>query len=195
MNALHALPPRWELMGYDEFLVVRRSLMAQVIRQCFAALSSPGDGAVTLGEGTPDEQKVWALIPKVELRLREVVSQAYRGRWENNAEVRIRAVLGDKSWDLIERNREKDAKKIGATLQQTSALDYLYLRQLVDLLVANDVWETFKPAFKEKQRPVALVDSITAVRNDLAHFRSVAPLELDRCRIACTDLLNLLHPA
>jgi hypothetical protein len=193
MSVLHALPPQWESMGYDDFLAARRMLMAQVIRQGFAALSAPGDGAVTLGEGTPDEQKVWTMIPRVELRLREVVSKAYRGRWEDDDEARIRAILGDKSWELVERNREKDARKAGGSSSQPPALNYVYLRQLVDLLVANDVWETFKPAFKEKQRPMALVDSITAVRNDLAHFRSVAPLELDRCRIACTDLLNLLQ--
>ncbi len=193
MSALHALPAGWEAMEYDDFLAARRTLMARVIRQGFAALSSPGDGAVTLAEGTPDEQKVWALIPKAELRLREIVSKAYLGKWEDTAEARMRTVLGDKSWETVERNRQKDARKIGAALNQASALDYVYLRQLVDLLVANDVSETFKSAFKEKQRLVGLVDSITPVRNDLAHFRSVAPLELDRCRIACMDLLNLLQ--
>jgi len=134
-----------------------------------------------------------ALIPKVELRLREIVGKAYRAKWESGAEARMRAVLGDKNWEVVERNRERDAKKTGGSSNETNVLDYMYLRQLVDLLVANDVWEAFKPAFKEKQRPVALVECITAVRNDLAHFRSVAPLELDRCRIACTDLLNLLE--
>jgi hypothetical protein len=193
MAALHALPPQWELMPYDEFLAARRILMAQIIRQGFALLSAPGDGSVTLAEGTPDEQRVWALIPKVELRLREIVGKAYRAKWESGAEARMRAVLGDKNWEVVERNRERDAKKTGGSSNETNVLDYMYLRQLVDLLVANDVWEAFKPAFKEKQRPVALVECITAVRNDLAHFRSVAPLELDRCRIACTDLLNLLE--
>lgn len=40
MHVLHALPDGWEMMGYDEFLMKRRSSMAQIIRDGYDQLSS-----------------------------------------------------------------------------------------------------------------------------------------------------------
>ena len=34
----HAMPPRWELMDYEAFLLVRRGLMADIIHQGFQKL-------------------------------------------------------------------------------------------------------------------------------------------------------------
>jgi hypothetical protein len=39
MCELHALPPNWESMDYQDFLRERRSLMAQIIKRGFEACS------------------------------------------------------------------------------------------------------------------------------------------------------------
>jgi hypothetical protein len=45
MCAEHALPPRWELMEYDEFLRERRRRMADIIRVAFRRLGGDRGGA------------------------------------------------------------------------------------------------------------------------------------------------------
>ena len=39
MQELHALPERWEIMPYPEFLVARRKLMADIVRRGFETLA------------------------------------------------------------------------------------------------------------------------------------------------------------
>jgi hypothetical protein len=39
MHDLHALPAGWDAMGYEDFLDVRRRLMAGVIRRGFESLA------------------------------------------------------------------------------------------------------------------------------------------------------------
>jgi hypothetical protein len=71
-------------------------------------------------------------------------------------------------------------------------LVYAYLGQLAQLMVSNDAWELFRAPFKDKRHLEDIVKAIAPVRNDRAHFRQVPAKELQRCQIACDDLLALV---
>jgi len=112
------------------FWLARRILMsADHSTYGFALLSAPGDGSVTLGKGTPGASRTcWALD-------RRRSSCGYARSWgrlpgemgKRGAEATNRAVLGDKNWEVVERIRERDAKKTGGSSNETNVLDYMYL--------------------------------------------------------------------
>ena len=59
-------------------------------------------------------------------------------------------------------------------------------------MLASESWELFRAPFKDKRHLEEMIAAITPVRNDRAHFRQVPAKELQRCQIACDDLLALL---
>jgi hypothetical protein len=81
---------------------------------------------------------------------------------------------------------------MSATTGRRDVLDYCYLGQLAQCVASGDAWALFTKAFRDKRQLDDLVACITPVRNDRAHFRHVPGRELDRCRIACEDLVGLL---
>lgn len=76
---------------------------------------------------------------------------------------------------------------------EADLLDYFYLGQLVTTLLSNELWVDVKPLFKEKDRLQQMVAAISRVRNDRAHFRAVPEKELQRCALACDDLLAIIQ--
>lgn len=54
MHAHHALPPDWQNMSYEAFLVERRRLMAAIIRQGFESIQAVG---AAVGEGEADANR------------------------------------------------------------------------------------------------------------------------------------------
>src|SRR5262249_48256872 len=96
--------------------------------------------------------------------------------------------LGDTAWQTIERNRESYIAKYGLDQKHDPVLDFAYLGQLSQLMIANEAWELFKSSFRDKRQLEDLCRAIVPVRNDRAHFRSVPDQELPRCRVATTDL-------
>jgi hypothetical protein len=196
MSRLHALPNGWEEMEYPEFLRQRRSLMAAIVRRGYDSLLSTSD---ELAEGldlvgSADEHAVWHVVEKVELRLRQVVGDAYTAKWGAGAEARIRKTLGDQSWDTIQKNRAKHQAQypLSGSAPSLDVLAYAYLGQLAQLMLASESWELFRAPFKDKRHLEEMIAAITPVRNDRAHFRQVPAKELQRCQIACDDLLALL---
>jgi hypothetical protein len=183
MRARHALPEDWESQTYDRFLAARRVLMAGVIRAGYEHLSDPGTGELSVGTGTPTEKAVWTLLESAERKMRDHVEQAYAARHGSASESRMREVLGEDAWKGIEKN-----KGSGAALGKRT-VDCMYLAQLTNLMLAPAGWESFKPMFVEKARLQSIASDIAPVRNALAHFNAVAPLELERCSVACKTLL------
>lgn len=192
----HALPDGWESLNYPEFLERRRKLMAAVIRRGFDALigSVSTDLHERIDEGTQTEQEAWRRIESLERTLRQLVRDSYETRWGASAESRIRKTLGESSWAAIERNRERYLQqyRLNPNGKTPEVLEFCYLGQLVQLMVANEAWDLFKAPFRDKRQLEDLIGSIVPVRNDAAHFRSVPQKELDRCRLAADDLRELV---
>lgn len=197
MHHFHALPDRWETMEYEHFLEARRPLMSVVIRQAFEALSGgSGHAGLSVVDATGDEKAVWPIIEQVEHALRTIIRGKYVSAWGAGAEGKIRAALGEPSMVVIEKNREKHSAAYGLAAGETAeTLAYCYLGQLGQVMTSNAAWSLFADAFRDKREIEDLLRAITPVRNDLAHFRRVPPHELDRCRIAATDLLRKLETA
>ena len=193
MQTMHALPEGWETLGYDDFLDERRPLMAQIIRRGFESLASTEPDLEQI-DGTAEERLAWSKIETVELALRRLVETKYRAHWRERAEQQMRKALGDESWKVIERNREKHAKQYAAAQSgERSVLDYTYLSQLTQMMLASDAWELFRHLFRDKRHLEDLVKAIAPVRNDRAHFRVVPLLELRRAQVACEDLLTMIQ--
>ena len=167
--------------------------MAQIIRRGFEALASTEPELEQI-DGTAEERLAWSKIETVELALRRLVETKYRAHWGESAEHQMRKALGDESWKVIEKNRERHAKQYAsAPPGERSVLDYTYLAQLTQMMLASDAWELFRHLFRDKRHLEDLVKAIAPVRNDRAHFRVVPLLELRRAQVACEDLLTMIQ--
>ena len=196
MCNLHALPAGWEQLPYEEFLRQRRHLMARTIRDAFHALagveSSEGEPQVF---GTAEEKSVWILIEQVELELRKLIRRKYDAKYANAADDRIRKQLTEQEVSALEINRSKHlaSYRMSGPRAPADLLDYFYLMQLLKFITTNEMWAEFRAQFERKEVLQDLASKIVAVRNDRAHFRRVPDKELQRCAIACDDLLLLIR--
>jgi len=191
MGRAHALFDGWESMPYRQFLAERRKLMANVIRRGFESLSGEAEIEENPADASEKERMAWSLIETLELTMRRVIRSKYLGRWGEGAETQIRKILGEDGWVTLERNREKHERQypLSPTGGSSEILDYCYLGQLAQLIVAAPAWDLFQEMFRDKRQLEDLVKAVTPVRNDRAHFRPVPERELDRCRLACEDLI------
>jgi hypothetical protein len=199
MNRAHALPSSWETLSYEEFLRERRKLMARIIRQGFEAL---GDKEVPASDAkkfaAADEKKAWDLIEDLELRLRRLVHEKYEAKWGSGADARIIKQLTPDEVTALEGHRAKHAAAypLAGDKPKVDLLDYFYLGQLVKLVLFHEIWNDFVPVFgKRKDTIQETIAKVSAVRNDRAHFRPVPEKELQRCVLACDDLLTMMKKA
>ncbi len=79
MYALHALPPAWETMEYDEFLQQRRTLMADVVRRGYTAIGT--------SEPAID-------VPKQEIDLKTIIPKGESDSVEFKATLRMNLHTG-----------------------------------------------------------------------------------------------------
>lgn len=191
MCRMHALPPGWQELEYGEFLRLRRTLMAALIRRAYESLDDT-DLVQPQVPVSPDEREVWDTIRRAERRLRAVIRQRYNDRWGGHADARIEAALGRDAMEAVERARTKRRKQFPAEAEADELLDFTYLGQLVQIMVSNDAWDLFKDAFRDKRHLQDLATPITLVRNEVAHFRHVSDDDLLNCRVAAKQLLKLL---
>lgn len=191
MCYLHALPPDWEKMPYDAFLKARRSLIAEIIRRGFESIAGEVEGAAAQLQGSAEERKAWELIETVELRLRSVVRARFEAKWKGDADAKLKKALGDDAWSKIEQNLAKGQYRLSPATDggRAEILDFCYLGQLTNLMMWGEAWDLFRVPFKDKRELQDLAGDIIPVRNDRAHFRPVPPKELQRCKLACDDLL------
>jgi hypothetical protein len=192
MSRDHALPEQWETLSYADFLEQRRVLMAKVVRRGFEALAGGEPEGVDLSDGSAEEQAAWKMIEAIELDLRTLVRRKYLEKWGDAADLKMQQVLGDEAWQTIQRNRASYVAKYGDGSKHDPVLDFAYLGQLSQLIMANQAWELFRSGFGDKRQLEDLCKAIVPVRNDRAHFRSVPEHELLRCRLAVTDLARAL---
>lgn len=149
------------------------------------------------GQGTEVgvEQGVWALIEATELELRQLVFNAYIGAWPGTWSEEMKGVLGKEAWDqLLERERRRETKyPMSESLTDSKLIDFTYIGQLQSLMLSRKSWHLFSRAFRDKRQAEDMFGCITPVRNDRAHFNHVPGKEIERCRIACDDLLRILE--
>jgi hypothetical protein len=138
---------------------------------------------------------VWNLIEQVELSLRDLLRSKFIKEWGNQWENKIKSSLSIDESEKVERMQGNSAKSYPLSPRNNSPdiLEMLYLGQLINLILSKNTWSFFKHMFRDKRYLQDLVSSISPVRNDRAHFRQVPPKELDRCRIACDDLLVIVE--
>jgi hypothetical protein len=193
MTRLHALPEGWESLAYEDFLRKRRLLMAALIRRGYEKLTDvqSDDEAA---DATDDERTTWENIRDVELSLRRIVGTGYYSRWNQRSETQMRKCLGESAWTTIEKNRAKrpDRPPQDPFAAAMDVLQFTYIGQLLQLMVANEAWEMFKPMFRDRRELEDIIGKIAPVRNDTAHFRTVSVQQLRSCQVACEDLTRLL---
>ncbi|MCC5619612.1 hypothetical protein LC605_32115 [Nostoc sp. CHAB 5836] len=140
-----------------------------------------------------DAETVWSLIERTELALRQLVLQRLNTRFGQTTDDRMRKVLGDKSWEQIVATQEKSKHqyRYARESSQRDLMSCMYLGQLGMLMTNGATWDLFKNSFRDKRELEDKLACIMPVRNDRAHFTPVPSKELDRCRIACDDLLTI----
>lgn len=146
-------------------------------------------------EPNPDsEASVWALIENTELSLRRLIRYSYNKKWGTSADKKMEQVLGQEEWKSIISHQEHSLDAYRFSPQEPGdILDYTYLGQLGKMIMWSGSWDLFRHLFKDKRELTEMLAEITPVRNDKAHFRPVPSRELDRCRIRCDDLLQLVE--
>ena len=105
----------------------------------------------------------------------------------------MKRVLGD-DWDSVEkvRRQSKAAYRLSPGYERP-LMDCMYLGQLGALMENNQAWDLFKSLFRDKREFGRMLRDIFPVRNDIAHFVTVPPKELQRCGITCDDMLVILR--
>ena len=195
MSRHHGLSDAWETLSYDQFLRERRQAMAFIIRNWFVQLEQASLDGARLEDGNLDEREIWRSIEHIERQLRKLIRDRYQQQWGARADTTMRSVLGDQAMTTIDKNREKYESQYSSSQKQATdpILDFCYLGQLVQLMVAGPAWQLYRAAFDDKRQLEDFARSIIPVRNDGAHFRSVPSMELQRCRIAVADLVHRLQ--
>lgn len=160
----------------------------QMFWKYYSALAVP-DETNAGGEG------VWAVIEETELALRQLIRARLVAKYgEKNVEV-IRRILGEKAWAGILAVKERSEKqyKFSRVPPARDPMSCMYLGQLGALMMNNETWELFRGPFRDKREFEDRLAAIAPVRNDSAHFCSAPAKELERCRIACDDLLVIVE--
>ena len=143
--------------------------------------------------GTADENRVWDLIKETEIALRSLVYTKYRQKWPGREAVMMKRVLG-KEWEKVEKVREQARGAYPMSPGHERALmDCMYLGQLGALVESNQAWEMFRRVFGDKQEFGRRLRDIYPVRNDIAHFAPMPTKELQRCGIACDDIVVMVR--
>jgi hypothetical protein len=143
------------------------------------------------------ECDIWRVIEKTELGLRDLVQSVYSGLVPESYEAMIRDVLGAQSCALADKlmMKSKRAYRLSPEREGRQLLECLYLDDLKRLIVASQAWGEIGHVFRDKRQLEDLFAAIAPVRNDRAHFAKVPKKELERCGIACDDLLVLIECA
>ena len=137
------------------------------------------------------ESAVWKVIEETELQLRQLVSKKFSKAYGLRSEAAMAEILGEKAWADIQTTKQKSASKyqLARNREERDVLSCMYFGHLKSLMISSKTWHLFKHMFRDKRELEDRINSIMPVRNDRAHFSRVPAKEMDRCRIACDDLV------
>jgi hypothetical protein len=136
-------------------------------------------------------EEVWLSIEEAELNLRQLVLSKFQAKFSETAYEKMKKILGDAAWVKIVETLEKSKEQYRYSRGKShrDIMSCMYLGQLGMLMTNGISWDMFKGMFRDKRELEDKLACIMPVRNDCAHFCDVPEKELDRCRIACDDLL------
>lgn len=139
--------------------------------------------------------ETWRLIEETELLIRESVFQTYSAAFKDSALTNMRKVLGEATFEKIQSIQDKSLKqyRLSKQVDGRDLMSCMYIGDLQALIINNIAWVYFKSRFRDKREFEDLIKAIAPVRNDRAHFSIVPEKELERCRIACDDLIVLFE--
>jgi hypothetical protein len=134
---------------------------------------------------------VWGSIEEAELSLRQLISRKLSEAFGSQSEKIVSEILGAKAWADIQDTMQKSAAKYRRSRERVERDVYscMYFGHLKTLIVSGRTWHLYKHMFRDKRELEDMTNAIMPVRNDRAHFSTVPSKELERCRIACDDLL------
>jgi len=146
-------------------------------------------------------EEVWRVIETVELQLRQFIAGILRQKvgedWEQFLSKRHPELY--EQWTTIQGRHQRAFKRYGAVTQPSETiLDYSFVGDLGTLVVKD--WEIYRhildfgrSSSKENKRYwVEMIETITRVRNALAHHRFVPENELKRVEVFCNDIAAVL---
>jgi hypothetical protein len=141
------------------------------------------------------ELQVFKNIKNVEISLRKVITIKFKTRWPTNWEDKINSLLSVEERSKLGRISHDVEKQypFSPNSAKYEFLDFLYLGQLLNIIISNTGWSLFSHMFRDKRSLEDIQKAISPVRNDLAHFRPTPVKELTRCNVACDDLLVILE--
>lgn len=145
----------------------------------------------TASDSVTDE--VWRLVEKTELDLRELVKKKFNAEFSSESEFKMKSILGTQTWNDIQ-NKQQDSKSKYkySPVEMRDVISCMYLGDYQKLMINRLSWHLFTHMFRDKRALEDMFGAITQVRNDRAHFSNVPSKELERCRIACDDLLVII---
>lgn len=145
--------------------------------------------------GSQRERDAWASIEQLEVALRSFVRKTYELKWAGQALERMKTIIGEERWAGIERTKNTSARyyRHSPGRPERDIMECMYIGQLGELIIAGPSWSQFQHLFRDKREFQDMLAAISPVRNDRAHFSPVPEKELDRCRIACDDLLVIIR--
>ena len=141
------------------------------------------------------ERAVWDLIERLELALRAFVLGIYESNWRGRALDQMQQILGVDKWNRITdiKARSSSYYPLSPDRIERDHMECMYLGDLAELILSKHAWQHFQSYFRDKRQFQELIAVVSPVRNDRAHFAKVPHKELDRCRIACDDLLVMVE--
>ncbi len=168
--------------------------MADVIRVAYRQLGGEADDqSLPPPWFLPGSEVVWQRIVETERALRGIVREVYAVLFKEDAPRQVEEALPEQERAVL--TRALRSRPAGA--EPLTIVDYLYLGQLPPLLFSAKVWQEARSRFgtapDAKQRLQTAIGQVTAVRNEIAHVREVAPDRLQRANLACGDVLDMLR--
>lgn len=150
--------------------------------------------------GLRDE--VWRLIETVELQLRQLIAGILRQKagegWEQFLAKRHPNLY--EQWATIQARHQRAFRHYDAVVvPPETILDYSFVGDLGTLIVRD--WETYRRILSfgrsnpkdNKKYWTEMIETITKVRNALAHHRFIPENELKRAEVFCNDIVATLH--
>lgn len=130
-----------------------------------------------------EDKELLSEILQMELRLRAYIALRFAEAGISASTV-LRATIGDRDMEgAIRRGLERgeDVDKIDNWI-----MSYTYLDQSKQLVQRK--WEIFRLSFPSKREFNEAIDSITPIRNDLAHSRPTSHIKRKRALAACAEI-------
>ena len=148
------------IVDYEEFITERQRTILQAISDLLV------DDQFDL---SPDLRELDARIEQIEIRLREIIDDRFYGDLS-----KLPQHVMDNSKEKVQRAERRDpvfdSVRYGTL---AGRLEFCDLRELQDILVGKTNWPMFEPRFLNKETLAVKFNQLAALRNGLAHNRSV----------------------